>query len=173
MKIFANSSAEGIKASMFYLEFINTIQTTAFSYHANYAFSVYGDCLFIGIQDLAIICQVWYYHRADTSTLEMALVTLGFTLYTCVLFSGSPLLTHTIWELIMSSSVLLFILSNGSQALQNCKSRSTGQLSLITFLLAFVGSIMRFYTVCVEASDDLVYVSNSVSSIILNSLFMV
>lgn len=48
-KIGTESSAEGISAAMFYLEYVNLMQTTAFSYHSKINFTVYGDNVFLCI----------------------------------------------------------------------------------------------------------------------------
>lgn len=45
-KILANSSADGVSVVSFYIEYVNFMQTVAFSYHKNFAFSVYGEFCF-------------------------------------------------------------------------------------------------------------------------------
>lgn len=74
--------------------------------------------------------------------------------------------------MILSSSVSLNFLSNGIQVYANFVAKSTGNLAFATFLISWIGSLMRFYTILVEASDDKIYILNGLSSVIMCSLFM-
>lgn len=113
---------------------------------------------------------MWYYNKS-ASTFEMVSIAGLFLIYTVFLFT-TTLLSREGWDFIMSSSVLLNLFSNGSQLIRNCWNKSTGQLAFSTFFVAWIGVIARFFTVMVEASNDWVYLTNSIVGVVLNSLFV-
>lgn len=77
------------------------------------------------MQDVIIIILIWYYERTKTSWLEIIIVTILLGSYSFFLFTNT-ILNHQQWDLIMSTSVMLNLITNGNQALQNCMARSTG-----------------------------------------------
>ncbi|KAJ6236696.1 mannose-p-dolichol utilization defect 1 lec35 -related [Anaeramoeba flamelloides] len=63
------------------------------------------------------------------------------------------------------------ILSRFPQILSNFKNKGCGALSLISFLLALVGNLVRFLTVLKETSDILM-MSSSLISLLLNAIII-
>ena len=109
LKIHDEKSAEGLKESMFYFDYLMLIQIAAFSTYDNLPFTVYGETLFLSIQDIIIIFQIWKYNNT-ASKIEMVLVSVGFFSYTLFLFANTSL-THLEWDIILSSSTFLNVLS--------------------------------------------------------------
>lgn len=55
IKIFNEKSAEGLKATMFYLDYLMLLQVAAFSVYDELPFTVYGESFFLLVQDIIII----------------------------------------------------------------------------------------------------------------------
>ena len=125
--------------------------------HEELPYSVYGETVFLGIQDIIIILQIWYYNPS-IGTSEKVLVSLVFAGYTLFLFGTKDVLTEVEWDMIISTSTLLNSLSKGRQICTNCYRKSTGQMAFATFFLNWAGSLARFFTVMVEANDDMAFV---------------
>lgn len=49
MKIWKETSVEGLTATMFYLDYLMLLQIAAYSFHQRIAITVYGESIFLGI----------------------------------------------------------------------------------------------------------------------------
>ena len=76
-----------------------------------------------------------------------------------ILFEGS-VVDHDFWELVLLGSMILNLLSKMPQIYQNIRKRSTGQMATSSFVLTWILSIARLFTVLVESDDFAFYVQN-------------
>lgn len=95
-------------------------------------------------------CTTWPYN-ALFSFLLVSCVPLALLLLHCI-----PLVALTFLQ---AATIPIAIASKGIQILENLRNNSTGQLSLVTWLLQFVGSSARIFTSVQETGDWLVIVS--------------
>lgn len=109
LKITNSGSVDGIAAISIYSEIFNFTNTIANSVRLQLPFSVYGEGIFIQIQNVAITWLVWKYNKSIKIT-EKVLFTLAIAVYSFVLFDGS-FLTEEHWGIIASSSMGLTVLS--------------------------------------------------------------
>lgn len=61
LNILNAGSAEGLAASMFYMEIFTLIIQCSYNLQKGTPFSVYGENVFILVQTLVIVIQIWYY----------------------------------------------------------------------------------------------------------------
>ena len=155
IKILNNRSVEGIAKSLFYIEIVMLINTSAISIAKNIPFSVYGESLIILMQNFIIVLLFWVYSK-DIGVVEKLFLFLFFSGYSYVLIAQSNLIDANLWEIIGQSNMLLLVLSRVPQIITNFQNKSTGQLAFVTFLLGFLGGVARLGTVLVE-TDDFLY----------------
>ena len=124
LKITNSGSVEGIAAISIYVETLNFINTAANSVRLGLAFSVYGEALFIEVQNVVIILLLWKYNKHINSA-EKLIVSLAIIAYTYLLFEGSYL-TEEHWSLISSSSMGLTVLTRVPQIYTTFVAKSTG-----------------------------------------------
>lgn len=169
-KIVASGSADGINVFSVYVEFFNFLGLIGNSVRMNLAFSVYGEAVFINVQNLIIMMLCWNYSKT-ISTVEILAVSAVMSAYYWLLFK-SELMDDQLWQLVASSQTAMVLLSRVPQIFQNWHAKSTGQLAFITFFLSWAGTIARAGTVFFE-SDDFLYRLQFVVSLVMNSVIMV
>lgn len=91
----AAGSAEGINVFSIYVEFFNLMGLIANSSRLNYAFSVYGEAVFINVQNLVIMMLCWSYSKT-IGTLEIMGISMLATGYYWLLFK-SDLMDEQLW----------------------------------------------------------------------------
>ena len=90
---------------MYYLDFIMLIQVVIYSVRNNIALNVFGESIFLSIQDFIIICLIWHYQ--GVSRIEFALAVIFLVGYPYLL--STAYLDASKWELVIDSSTLLII----------------------------------------------------------------
>ena len=168
-KIVNSGSVEGISAIMYYTETIGFVNTSANSMHLNLPFSVYGEALIIIVQNLLITLLIWKYDK-NIGFLEKIAFLVFITGYMVVLFQDT-MIPEESWKLISSSTIIFGVISRVPQILSNFASGSTGQLSFVTFFLAWTGTVARSATVFAE-TDDFWYRLPFMSSLAFNTIIL-
>jgi mannose-P-dolichol utilization defect protein 1 len=158
LKIQESKSVEGLAVSGYYLEMIMMIGTASFSFANNIPFSVYGDAIFLLIQNLVIVNQIWFYN-IEILYVEKLFVSVFMIVILLILYEGS-VVDHEFWEVVLLVSMILNLLSKMPQIYSNIKMKSTGQMATSSFVLAWVLSIARLFTVLVESDDFAFHVQN-------------
>lgn len=80
-------------------------------------------------------------------------------------------MTEELWAIAGSLKLVLIIVARVPQIWTNFKSKSTGQLAFMTYVLAWGGSVGRFVT-CLIESSDWVFNLVAISSFVLYSILM-
>lgn len=123
-KILANKSVDGIPALSCYAEFLNLVGLLANSMRLNLSFSVYGEAVFINIQNVLIILLVWKFNKS-ISIVEKIVFFLFTSVYAFVIFEGS-MMTPELWDIVVSSQLVLQIIQRVPQIITTFKNGSTG-----------------------------------------------
>lgn len=167
-KIIAKGSAKGISLSGILLESIAIAIAFAYNYHVSNPFSTYGEGAFLLFQNTIIIILILGYSKKYLSlfTIIAAHLALGLALYDQNLISMDLLVQ------LQFSSIFVGIASRLPQILSNAISGSTGQLSLVTTLLQFVGTLARVFTTLQEVTDVNLLYSIAISAF-LNGVLLV
>uniref|UniRef100_A0A7S0NTS5 Mannose-P-dolichol utilization defect 1 protein homolog n=1 Tax=Calcidiscus leptoporus TaxID=127549 RepID=A0A7S0NTS5_9EUKA len=168
-KIARAGNVDGLSSSSIALELTATI--ASFSYFAplGYAFSTWGENLFLLVQNVLIYAL----HSHYTSGLgpSFALGAAAYTAFGSVLFfrllpsldvpqavcSGVGLsrCRVTCADVAGSLPILLSLGSRLPQIMQNMRQGHTGQLALATYLLTTLGGCARIFTTMQEIDDPL------------------
>ncbi|XP_075992014.1 mannose-P-dolichol utilization defect 1 protein homolog [Anticarsia gemmatalis] len=160
LKILNSKSGEGINVYGVYLELFAITANFAYSYVMGFPFSAWGEGTFLAIQTAIIAALVLHYGGA---TATAALFLASYVGLVSVLVSGfTP--TDVLWTM-QAVNVPIIVIAKSIQVITNYKNGSTGQLSAITLLLLFGGSVARIFTSLVETGDFIIIVTYCVSTV--------
>lgn len=92
---------------MFYIETITLIIQCSYNLEKGTPFSVYGENVFIFVQTLIIILQVWYYSE-EIGMVEKAVMFFFYTCFATITFGG---FATPYWSYLVSSINIFSLLS--------------------------------------------------------------
>lgn len=151
VKIFQSKSVEGLSFTMFIMELAGYTINLAYSFNNGYPISTYGENLFIAIQNIIIVYLLFSYTNNDAVFFTGA---AGYAVVVYALFGG--LVPLDFQSVLQAATIPIFTISKLPQIWMNFSSKSAGQLSLVTVLLNFVGSLARTFTTLTQVKDPLV-----------------
>eukprot|EP01122_Echinamoeba_exundans_P008151 TRINITY_DN2654_c0_g1_i2.p1 TRINITY_DN2654_c0_g1~~TRINITY_DN2654_c0_g1_i2.p1 ORF type:complete len:169 (+),score=51.99 TRINITY_DN2654_c0_g1_i2:468-974(+) len=152
---------------MFLLELIGYVISLAYNYLKGFPFSTYGEVSFILIQNYIIIALMY----AFTSGVSLQLIGITVGLFGSLAAMCVGYVPMTVMEQLQALTIVIFAASKIPQAYTNWKTKSTGKLALITFLLNFAGSVARIFTTIQEVNDPIV-LAGYISGAVLNGLIL-
>jgi mannose-P-dolichol utilization defect 1 len=157
-------SARGILPSMFYMEWFMHIINGWYNIHIQAPFSVYGENFALLVQNIILIGLVWYYGNTTNNTMKLFISTaiagsLGYLFL-------DVMVPIALWAFLMNIQILMVAYSRIPQIIENWKTKATGELSFIMFLLNFWGNTARLYTFMKEKDDVLNMFTSGLSAIL-------
>lgn len=167
LKIIRNKSGEGINLLSVTLDLGAITIYLSYNYVKAFPFSAWGDSAFLAIQTVAIAALVLFYSGQKLTSL---LYTVIYAIFTYIL-AGGPISVSILWTL-QGFNIPILITSKLLQAYTNYKNGNTGQLSAVTLLLLFLGSLARIFTSVQETGDNMVIITHS-SSAFVNSILVI
>ncbi|KAL4434946.1 hypothetical protein ABPG74_017702 [Tetrahymena malaccensis] len=168
IKIVKNKSVEGLSFPAIISETFLYFFTISYNLYKQNSFSLYGENVFIVIQNIAIMA-LFYVYGKNFSIIKL--------LTTYILFGvvAGPLLLQIaptkLYDFAMIINMVLFFFGRAPQIYSNFKNKSTGQLAAVTVLLSLSGCIARTFTVLTEAPDFFVLLNNFESVILNGTIF--
>ncbi|KAL0894540.1 hypothetical protein ABMA27_013114 [Loxostege sticticalis] len=159
LKILSSKSAEGINIYGVYLELFAITANFAYSYVMGFTFSAWGEGTFLAIQTAIIAALVLHYGGGSG---KAALFLATYVGIVSALVGGyTP--KEVLWNM-QAINIPIIVLAKTVQVITNYKNGSTGQLSAITCLLLFGGSIARIFTSIQETGDSIIILTYCVST---------
>jgi len=153
LKISSAKSAGGISLAAVLLEILSCTFSLAYSFNSGFAFMTYGEAAFVAIFDLVIIYQILTYEKGGVGVGAVGgLLVFLASLY--LMLAG--FVPYHILKLLQGCVTPLIIISRTPQIWSNITTKSTGQLSIITWGLNCGGSLARVFTTLAEVNDPLV-----------------
>ncbi|KRY12048.1 Mannose-P-dolichol utilization defect 1 protein, partial [Trichinella patagoniensis] len=157
--VFARSGA-GVSVFSQLLELLCYTAAVAYSINKNYHFSAWGESLFLSLQTFIIIFLVLYYYKRFIA-LTVVSSFYGFCCYH--VYNGS------VWENVLDSvqmmTIVIMFIARATQAVDNYIHKSTGQLSAVTYILLFLGSLARIFTSIKETGDNMIIAQYMMSTL--------
>ncbi|KRY53680.1 Mannose-P-dolichol utilization defect 1 protein, partial [Trichinella britovi] len=157
--VFARSGA-GVSVFSQLLELLCYTAAVAYSINKNYHFSAWGESLFLSLQTFIIIFLVLYYYKRFIA-LTVVSSFYGFCCYH--VYNGS------VWENVLDSvqmmTIVIMFIARATQAVDNYIHKSTGQLSAVTYILLFLGSLARIFTSVKETGDNMIIAQYMMSTL--------
>ncbi|CEP03554.1 Mannose-P-dolichol utilization defect 1 like protein [Plasmodiophora brassicae] len=143
VKILQSGTAQGLSPAMYALECYAYIVNIAFAVRTGMPFSSFGEGVFILLQNIVILLLIWTLSKGRRlSSLvagSAALAGLAFAL-------GADIVADSHLHLLRQTSPAVFCVAKLPQIVANFKNRGTGQLSLITQGLQWLGNLARIGT---------------------------
>lgn len=158
----------GLSPSAFYTEVPLSITSIVYNYLQGNPFISYGETCIISVQNVVLVLLLWMYMKPAPSLQTILTVILVFIAVACISFN----LPVELQYLLPLATLPLILYSRGIQIYSNYSMGTTGQLSLITTLLQFAGSLVRIFTTIQEVGLDLSLLAVISLSVILNGILM-
>lgn len=160
-------SAEGLSALSFELESWGLLVHATYGYLKDLPFSAYGEAVMMLAQNVLLLALIYKYARMPVSrALAAAIVGVSFV---AGVFTGQvtvPLITAA-----YDFNNVILMSARVPQILQNFQSKSTGQLSIITFAASTLGCVARLFTTMQEGGGSAMMRSYALS-LVLNSILV-
>eukprot|EP01156_Anaeramoeba_ignava_P014692 Anaeramoba_ignava/a610037_62.p1 GENE.a610037_62~~a610037_62.p1 ORF type:complete len:255 (-),score=59.85 a610037_62:20-784(-) len=166
IKILKEKSAKGLSVMMFILDSVIVAIPLVYGYLSKFPLTTYGENAFLLIQNLLIVFLIFLFSKKTILFFIPFGVISGF-----IAASAFGQIDIFILQKLQLLSTPLIILSRAPQIYLNFKNKSTGKLSLISTLLAFLGTIVRLFTVIQDVKDQLLIIS-TVTSVVLNGILV-
>lgn len=154
IKIVDSRSAEGLSYPAYLLETIASSITFAYNIRANNAFSTYGETLFMTVQNVVITLLILLLNR---KIIGFFLTMIAYSFFSFGLYTPA-LVDVKMMAILQASTIPIFVASRIPQILQTYSNGHTGQLSALTVLLVWLGSVARVFTTMQEVKDSLLLV---------------
>ncbi|KAF0751134.1 mannose-P-dolichol utilization defect 1 protein [Aphis craccivora] len=149
IKVWHSKSAVGISLVNVCMDLFAVTANVVYSYSSQFPFSSWGDSLFILFQTLLI--------RAASA--------FAFIYCSLLFFLVSDIVPNSfLWNAQFISIPLMFY-GKMTQCYVNQQNKSTGQLSMATCILLFLGSSVRVFTSIQETGDSLLIWSFALASL--------
>uniref|UniRef100_A0A1Y1NKW7 Mannose-P-dolichol utilization defect 1 protein homolog n=1 Tax=Photinus pyralis TaxID=7054 RepID=A0A1Y1NKW7_PHOPY len=159
IKIFKSKSAVGISISSVTLDLVAITIFLSYSFVKGFPFTSYGDALFLAIQTLIVGVLVLYYSGSPSNA---TIYTIGYLITCFIMMSGiTPI--GILWTL-QGFNIPILLTGKLTQAYTNYKNGTTGQLSAVTLIMLFGGSLARIFTSIQETGDFMIILTYLVSS---------
>ncbi|XP_070419445.1 mannose-P-dolichol utilization defect 1 protein isoform X1 [Equus przewalskii] len=149
-KILGAKSAEGLSLQSVMLELVALTGTMVYSITNIFPFSSWGEALFLMLQTITICFLILHYRG---QTVKGVAFLACYALVLLVLLS--PLTPLAVVTLLQASNVPAVVVGKLLQAVTNYRNGHTGQLSAVTVVLLFGGSLARIFTSIQETGDPL------------------
>eukprot|EP00906_Rhabdomonas_costata_P025624 RCo036614 len=147
-KILLNRSAKGISQAMLFLELFSCTVAASYSYALSYPLLSYSENLAMVAQNLILIALVATLNHQLGPAVSVVFPVVYTAWVYCILAGLMPFWLTSLLVQIPAASF-----SRVSQIVANHRAKSTGQLALITFLLAGGGCAARVFTTWVGSRD--------------------
>lgn len=154
IKIWGNKSGEGISLFSVFFDLSAITINAAYSYVKAFPFSAWGDSAFLAVQTFLIGLLVLIYSNRSKQAFLFAIIYSTV----CYVLMGGVTPDNILWAL-GGLTIPILLIGKLAQALTNYKNGNTGQLSAITVVLLFAGSLARIFTSIQETGDNMIIVT--------------
>jgi len=165
-KIVAAKSGQGISFLSTLMELVVYTATFAYCYAKEFPFSSYGDSIFVMFQTLAIGFLYLIYAGQLTNA-----YTFIFTFLAVLYALVSGLTPINVLATMQMFNIPITVTAKSIQIWSNYSASSTGQLSLITTMLLFLGSTARIFT-SIQETGDVIIISSYVIGCVMNAVVL-
>ncbi|XP_027148573.1 mannose-P-dolichol utilization defect 1 protein homolog 2 [Coffea eugenioides] len=158
LKILKHQSIRGLSIVAFELEVIGYTIALAYCLHKGLPFSAYGELAFLLVQAIILVAIIYYFSQPlGTKTWIRALLYCAIA-PTILAGRVDPIL----FEALYASQHAIFFFARVPQIVENFKNGSTGELSFLTSLMNFAGSMVRVFTSLQEKAPTSVVLGSAI-----------
>lgn len=167
-KILLNQSVVGLNMIGQVLELVASTIAFAYNFRAGNPFLVYGETVFVSIQNALLVLLIGFY---GNKTIQL----LFFTAFYSVLLSTLLIPNYVTAEqmsILQAATIPISAIARLPQIFQVWSSGSSGQLSSISLFLTMAGSLARLYTSSAEVKDPILLIGYSSTALLNTILFL-
>lgn len=167
LKVLKHQSVRGLSVVAFELEVVGYTIALAYCLHKGLPFSAYGELAFLLVQAIILVGIIYYFSQPlGTKTWMRALV---YCAVAPTILAGQ--IDPMLFEALYASQHAIFFCARVPQIWKNFSSKSTGELSFLTSLMNFAGSMVRVFTSIQEKAPTSV-IMGSVIGIVTNGTIL-
>jgi mannose-P-dolichol utilization defect 1 len=161
VRIARRRSGKGVSVTMYSLETIGTTFSAMYFARKAFAFSSYGELVFVMAQNVVILGLLVGYEKLN----RPASAALGI-LYTALVFLLlSPSIPLRVLMLLQIAAIPILNLARVPQIMLNWRRKGTGELAPITLGLQLLGNVARIFTTIASVRDWLMLTGVCVSTL--------
>eukprot|EP00428_Durinskia_dybowskii_P076452 CAMPEP_0170401620 /NCGR_PEP_ID=MMETSP0117_2-20130122/25118_1 /TAXON_ID=400756 /ORGANISM="Durinskia baltica, Strain CSIRO CS-38" /LENGTH=237 /DNA_ID=CAMNT_0010658427 /DNA_START=17 /DNA_END=730 /DNA_ORIENTATION=- len=149
--IYSTGEVVGLSPGAFYSEVPLSLVSVAYNFLQGNPFTSYGEGFIIMVQNLILVIMLWCYMKPPPSTATILSVLAMFSATTVI----SLFMPRQYQYILPLTTMPMMIYSRMAQIIANYQQGTTGQLSIITSILQFGGSVARIGTTIVEVGWDI------------------
>ncbi|XP_015884299.1 mannose-P-dolichol utilization defect 1 protein homolog 2 [Ziziphus jujuba] len=142
LKILKHRSVRGLSVVSFELEVVGYTIALAYCLKKGLPFSAYGELAFLLIQGIILVSIIYYFSQPVGITTWMRALLYCAVAPTILAGQIDPIL----FEALYASQHAIFLIARIPQIWENFSNKSTGELSFLTCLMNFAGSMVRVFT---------------------------
>ncbi|CAD8148685.1 unnamed protein product [Paramecium pentaurelia] len=150
LKIFKSQLIQGISFNAYYTELYLFSFITAYNIYKGTKFILYGENVIVGLE-YCVVLSLFLFYDKDLNFHQWLFKAVFFITINTPLFVG--LGPQWIFDMTIYINMSLLFMARFLQIRLNCRNRNTGQLSLLTQLQNYAGSIARLYTLFNDDAD--------------------
>ncbi|KAJ8763265.1 hypothetical protein K2173_026166 [Erythroxylum novogranatense] len=161
LKILKHRSVRGLSVVSFELEVVGYTIALAYCLHKGLPFSAYGELAFLLVQAIILVSIIYYFSQPLG-----AMTWIRPLLYSAVaptILAGQ--INPVLFEALYASQHAIFLFARIPQIWENSSNKSTGELSFLTCLMNFAGSIVRVFTSMQEKAPTSVIMGSALGAI--------
>lgn len=167
-KLLQSGSTEGMSFLASLLETLSGSINFAYNYRAGNPFTMYGETLFVTLQNLAIVGLLGVYRRQG---MQLALLVGVYAiLMSCLIYPDLYPIDGVWLNYLQVATIPISAASRLPQIMKIWSTGRTGQLSIITVFMTALGSIARLFTTLNEAGHDQLLLVGYGTSALLNAI---
>ncbi|KAL0233897.1 hypothetical protein PCE1_002402 [Barthelona sp. PCE] len=167
LSIMSKKSAGGLLYSSILLEMLNCLSTVVYATRKNFEFSVYGESVFLLLQNMFIFVLMLHYNGQLASIKGMALFWSTIIIGSLLPTKATP---DVIIKTLVSLQTVFGLLGRVPIIVKNLRSKSTGSLSFFTYFATALGGLIRFVTFYISTKDvigSIAHFSSALCNIII------
>ncbi|KAJ4701702.1 Mannose-P-dolichol utilization defect 1 protein-like 2 [Melia azedarach] len=161
LKILKHRSVRGLSVVAFELEVVGYTIALSYCLHKGLPFSAYGELAFLLIQAIILVAVIYYFSQPiGTMTWIRALL---YCAIAPTILGGQ--IDPVLFEALYASQHAIFFFARVPQIWENFKNKSTGELSFLTCLMNFGGSMVRVFTSIQEKAPTSVILGSVIGTL--------
>ncbi|KAG8849042.1 hypothetical protein FRB96_000942 [Tulasnella sp. 330] len=154
--IWRSGSGRGVSLSGYVLELISCAINSVYSIRNGYAFSTYGENLFLTIQNAIVTLLIIHYKPLLTRKDSNASQLLAGIVTMAISAIGLLVLPSETLTILQGLTIPISAIAKVPQIISNERNKSTGNLAVFTVIANVLGCFARVFTTLTEVKDPLV-----------------
>ncbi|CRG96401.1 conserved Plasmodium protein, unknown function, partial [Plasmodium gallinaceum] len=151
IKIIANKSVVGLSFLSLYLEILVASSLIVFSIKENINIKLFLDVILINAQNIFIVLLMWRYSNKYPKYINAIKISF-YVFFNIYLIYWLPNVFVPFLG-IVSAPISCF--SKAPQIYLNYKNKNTGNLSLVTYIIVFLGNLGRIFTIFFSSNNKI------------------